>query len=328
MAQQDCQPTFTKAQLTKYFDHVQLPLKYRGDDVPRNLALLTALHVHQITAVPYENLSLHYSQHKTVDLNPHVLYTKFVENGRNRGGYCMEGSLFFLHIIRSLGFAAYPTGVRIRLREDGVPAGDYVGMTHMALIVELQSSSGGGEAEKYVCDVAFGGDGPTAPMPLKTGVISKNLGTQEIRFVREHVPGGYTVHEFWTYQYRNSPEKPWNSFYVFNETEFLEQDFQVVSFFTSQAQTFQKTTIMIVKFVLEKGKNAEDEDRVAGKVMLVNGTVKRNMGGRTEVVEVCTNEPQRIRALEKWFGITLTDEEIIGIKGYGTELRDVEVIPA
>ncbi|ROV90380.1 hypothetical protein VMCG_09729 [Cytospora schulzeri] len=326
MAQQHCQPTFTKAQLTKYFDHIQLPPKYRGDDVPRDLSLLTALHIHQITAIPYENLSLHYSQHKTVNLDPHFLYTKFIDSGRNRGGYCMEGSLFFLHILRSLGFDAYPTVVRIRLRENGVPKGDYVGMTHMALIIELEPSSDS-ETEKYVCDPAFGGDGPTVPMPLKAGVITKNLGTQEIRFVRERVPNS-TRHEFWTYQYRNSPEKPWNSFYVFNDTEFLEQDFQVVSFFTSQAQTFQKTTIMIVKFMLKKSEDPEDEDKVAGKIMLVNGTVKRNMGGKTEVVEVCSNEPQRIRALEKWFAITLTDEEISGIEGYGTELTDVDVVAA
>ncbi|ROV96196.1 hypothetical protein VSDG_05080 [Cytospora chrysosperma] len=324
MVQQSCQPTFTKAQLTKYFDHIQLPSKYRGDDVPRDLSLLTALHVHQITAIPYENLSLHYSQHKTVDLDPHVLYTKFVENGRNRGGYCMEGSLFFLHILSSLGFDAYPTGVRIRLREDGVPNGEYVGVTHMALIVDLQPSPES-QVEQYVCDAAFGGDGPTVPMPLKEGVITRNLGTQEIRFVCEFVPGSRR-HKFWIYQYRNSPEKPWNSFYAFNATEFLEQDFQVVNFFTSQAQTFQKTTVIIVKFLLGKSQDTDEKNKVAGKLMLINGIVKRNMGAKTEVVEVCSNEAERIQALEKWFGITLTDEEVSGIKGYVTELTGVDVM--
>lgn len=314
--------TFSKDQLSKYFDHVKLPQKYRKDNVPRDLSLLTALHVHQIAAVPYENLSLHYSQHKTVDLNPQTLYTKFVENGRNRGGYCMEGSLFFMHVLRSLGFEAYPTGVRIRLREDGIPKGDYVGMTHMALIVELD----GEECDKYVCDVAFGGDGPTAPMPLKAGPIHKNLGTQEVRFARERVPGSKRQ-EFWVYQYRNSAAKPWNSFYVFNDTEFLEVDFNVVNFFTSQAGSFQNFTIMIVKFLL--GQDDETgEGKIVGKVMLVNGTVKRNMGGKTEVVQVCTTEAERISALKTWFGITLTDEEVSGIRGSVTELKEVEVIAA
>lgn len=326
MAQQDCQPTFTKAQLTKYFDHIQLPLKYRRDDVPRDLSLLTALHMHQIAAIPYENLSLHYSPHKTIDLDPHVLYTKFVANGRNRGGYCMEGSLFFLHILSSLGFDAYPTGVRIRPREDGVPDGEYVGIVHIALIIELKLSPES-QLEQYVCDVAFGGDGPTVPMPLKEGVITRNLGTQEIRFAREFAPYS-RKQQFWIYQYRNSPEKPWNSFYAFNATEFLERDFQVVNFYTSQAQTFQKTTVIVVKFLLGKGEDTDEKNRVAGKLLLINGTVKRNMGGKTEVMEVCSNEAERIRALEKWFGITLTDEEVSGIKGYVTELTDVEIMAA
>lgn len=314
--------TFSKGQLSKYFDHIQLPQKYRQDDVPRDLSLLTALHVHQIAAVPYENLSLHYSQHKTVDLNPQTLFTKFVENGRNRGGYCMEGSLFFMHVLRSLGYEAYPTGVRIRLREDGIPKGDYVGMTHMALIVELD----GEECDKYVCDVAFGGDGPTAPMPLKVGPITKNLGSQEVRFARERVPGSKRQ-EFWVYQYRNSAAKPWNSFYVFNDTEFLEVDFNVVNYFTSQAGTFQNFTIMIVKFLLGQDEKT-GEGKIVGKVMLVNGVVKRNTGGKTEVVQVCSTEAERISALKTWFGISLTDEEVSGIKGSVTELKDVEVIVA
>ncbi|KAI3392441.1 hypothetical protein diail_5685 [Diaporthe ilicicola] len=322
MSESAANKTFSKDQLSRYFDHVRLPQHYRHDDVPRDLSLLTALHIHQVAAVPYENLSLHYSQHKTVDLSPQTLFTKFVENGRNRGGYCMEGSLFFLHVLRSLGFVAYPTGVRIRLREDGIPKGDYVGMTHMALIVELD----GEEESKYVCDVAFGGDGPTAPMPLRAGPITKNLGTQEVRFARERVPG-LTRQEFWVYQYRNSPVKPWNSFYVFNDTEFLEVDFNVVNYFTSQAGSFQNYTVMIVKFLL--GQDEETgEGKIVGKVMLVNGTVKRNMGGRTEVVQVCSTEPERISALKTWFGISLTDGEVAGIRGSVTELKDVEVIVA
>lgn len=321
MAQPDDDQTFSQDQLSKYFDHIHLPQKYRGHVVPRDLALLTALHIHHIAAIPYENLSLHYSHEKAIDLDPQNLFTKIVDNGRNRGGYCMEGSLLFLHVITSLGFEAYPTVVRIRFRVDGVPVGEYMNMNHIVLIVELKQSPDSQDVEKYVCDVAFGGDGPTRPMPLRTGAITQNLGTQEIRFARKRIPK-CRKHEFWVYEYRNSPERPWNSFYAFNDTEFLETDFTVVNYYTSQGPTFQKKTVMIVKFVLGENEN------IIGKLMLVNGIVKRNMGGRTEVLEECTNEPQRIKVLEKWFGITLTDEETSGIKDTVTELRDAEVIAA
>lgn len=39
----------------------------------------------------------------------------------------MENSLFYNQILRSLGFRAFPVGVRIRHRIDGVPQGDYIG---------------------------------------------------------------------------------------------------------------------------------------------------------------------------------------------------------
>ena len=45
------------------------------------------------------------------------------------------------------------------------------------------------------------------------------------------------------------------------------------------------------------------------------------LGGKTTVVEDCMTEEQRVHALEKWFGIKLTEEEKAGIRGWVTELR-------
>ncbi len=99
-------PTFTVAQISQYFDHIGLPRKYYaflepGAPVP-DLALLQALHVHQIAAIPYENLSLHYSAHKTVSLDPRDLFAKFIEKGCNRGGYCVR---YFCGFRQLLAFA-------------------------------------------------------------------------------------------------------------------------------------------------------------------------------------------------------------------------------
>lgn len=314
---------FDKDQLAIYFDHVKLPERYRRDDVPRDLSFLTALHRHQIAAVPYENLSLHYSQTKTIVLEPQSLFNKIVTRGCNRGGYCMEGSFLFLNVLRSLGFHAYPTVVRIRTREDGVPAGPYIAFTHLVLIVELAAANGA--TEKYVCDAAFGGDGPTVPLPLREEVVTRNLGSQEVRLAREHIPG--SLGKFWIYQYRNAASKPWNSFYSFNDSECLESDFASVNYYTSQAPTFQKTTVIIVKFLLGPDEDT-GEYKVTGKVMLANGVVKRNMGGKTEVVQVCSTELERVEAIKTWFGIELSEEEVSGIKNTITELKPAEVVTA
>jgi arylamine N-acetyltransferase len=92
------------------------------------LDYLTALHAHQIAAVPYENLTLHYSPTKEILLDPQVLFKKIVTDKRGRGGYCMEVAIFFNHVLRALGFNAYTAGVRIRYRENGVPKGPYIGL--------------------------------------------------------------------------------------------------------------------------------------------------------------------------------------------------------
>lgn len=332
MAAEIDEKTFSRDELIAYFEHIRLPKKYHDERHSPDLALLTALHVHQIAAVPYENLSLHYSRDKTVSLDPRGLYAKFVTRGRHRGGYCMEGTLFFLHVLRTLGFRAYPSAVRIRLREDGVPSGDYIALCHIVLIVELGPQGGqlpelvddDSNSNKYVCDVAFGGDGPTAPMPLRDGVVMRNLGLQEVRLAYERLPR--SVHKFWVYQYRNGPAKPWNSFYAFTDSEFLEADFGSINYFTSQAPTFQKTTVIIVKFLLGPDEEAKGENKVIGKLMLVNGVVKRNMGGKTEVVAQCSTETERLEAIKKWFGIEFSDEEIAGIKNSITELKPAAVV--
>ena len=185
---------------------------------------------------------------------------------------------------------------------------------HIVNIVTLDNG------DKYVVDVAFGGDGPTRPMRLAENHIITNLGSQQIRLAKKPIPQFDTEYEFWIYQYRNSLDSPWHSFYCFMEVPFIYEDFSIMSYWTSTA-SHQTWTVLIVKFQREEG-------HVSGKIMLVNDMVKRNMGGKTIVVQVCKNEEERIQALSEHFGITLIDEEQKGIKGTVTELIPKQVIPA
>jgi arylamine N-acetyltransferase len=119
---------YTPAQISAVLNHIQLPQKYHPENKPaHDLEFLTALHVHTISTIPYENLSLHYSPTHIISIDPQNAYEKIVEGGRGRGGYCMEVSIMFNHVLRGLGFNSYTAGVRIRLREGGVPSGHFVG---------------------------------------------------------------------------------------------------------------------------------------------------------------------------------------------------------
>lgn len=165
-------------------------------------------------------------------------------------------------------------------------------------------------------DTGFGGDGATKPLPLVSGIAVQNLGTQEIRLIQDNIPEQVDKsRRYWIYQYRNAPHVPWNSYYAFPEWEFSETDFGIINYWASACpQSFQTFTILVVKF-LRTG------DQVTGKAMLINDTLKQNLGGKTEVVAVFKSESERIKALEHWFGLTLTLEERFGIEGHVTEIR-------
>lgn len=78
--------------------------------------------------------------------------------------------------------------------------------------------------------------------------------------------------------------------------------------------------VLIIKFLRRPKVNGLGQE-VCGKRMLVNGTVKENLGGKTEVVRLCRTEEERAEPMQKWFDIRLTKEQQRGIRGWKTELQ-------
>lgn len=189
---------------------------------------------------------------------------------------------------------------------------------HVVNIVTFEDGS------KWHVDVGFGGDGATKPLPLIEETVTQNIGTQDLRLIRDNIDVQLDKSQkYWVYQYRNSVDHPWNSFYAFPETEFLEVDFEITNYYVSNSPaSFQTTTVLVVKFLRRKVEGSNDgEEEIYGKVMLVNGEVKLNTGGKTAVVKVCETEAERVEALKEYFGISLIEEEKGGIRGWRTELK-------
>lgn len=311
-------------QLGQFLTYIGMPQHLHN--APPSLSLLQTLHTFMISSCPYENLSIHYNQSHSISLDPQFLFQKIVTDNRGRGGYCMELAILYNHVLRGLGFHAYTVGARTRQRYEGVPQGEFPGWVHIVNIVTLHDhESLSTEPKRYTVDVAFGGDGPTAPLPLVSGAIHQNLGSQQVRLVRDWVQT--QVHrteesKLWIYQYRNTRDSDWNSYYAFTETEFMAADWEVVNHWAScSPKSHQTWTALVVKFLRRtRAGPDESEQEIYGKRMLFNGVVKENLGGRSLVIADCNTEAERVAALETHFGLKLTDEEIEGIRGWATDL--------
>ena len=114
--------------------------------------------------------------------------------------------------------------------------------------------------------------------------------------------------------------------------EFLPEDFELVNYFVStHPDSFQTRMVLVVKFlrgVVDRDGDGDEgdgeegkEERIYGKRMMVGGTVKENLGGKTRVVRVCGSEKERVDVLEGFFGIRLGGEEREGIRGRVGELK-------
>ncbi|KAE8143422.1 arylamine N-acetyltransferase 1 [Aspergillus pseudotamarii] len=288
----------TVEQVDAYFERIQLPKAYRRDQHPAlDLSFLSRLQGYHVTAIPYENLSLHYAKDVKVSLDVAELHKKLVL--RRRGGYCMENNILFHHVLLFLGFEGYLAGARLFRVGDGKSAG-WSGWEHSVNIVTL-------DQQKYLVDVGYGGNGPRSPLPLVKGSIHKNIGTQTMRLVYEPLPG--SRQRQWIYQTRNAEDQPWIHNYTFTEIEFFQRDFEVMSFFTScHSDCFLTTHLLVVKYLREG-------DEVYGKIVLDDDKVKKNQGGKNVLVQMCMTERERVKALKDQFGIELTEEEQKGIQG-------------
>jgi arylamine N-acetyltransferase len=82
---------YTKAQLGRYLDHIGYQRTIQGH-AENTLGFLAKLQKRNLARVPFEIISLHYSKHRLLSLDPVDLFEKIVTN--SPGGYCMEVNTF------------------------------------------------------------------------------------------------------------------------------------------------------------------------------------------------------------------------------------------
>ncbi|KAG5294996.1 N-acetyltransferase [Histoplasma ohiense] len=312
-------PTYTREQLAKYISFtfgcppdqgmtklVELEALVQKDP----LKALTMLQQRQLAAVPFSNVVLHYSQHRTISLDPDYLFHKLIERGL--GGYCLENTGLLAIVIRSLGYQFYTTAGRVSKSYDSpTRAGQFHGWGHMILVVTLNSN-------KYIVDVGFGPNGPTRPLLLEEDKPVTSFAPAQMRLIKDNIsPNVDRSQRLWIYQTKPKPESDWRDAYCFYEVEFLPQDYEILNFWTSQHPTSTfKQKFICTKFLLN-----ETEDDIIGTLALTGVDMKQNINGNLEKIATLNSEADRVSALGKWFNVHLHPMEVRGIKGGVAEIQ-------
>lgn len=110
--------SLTPDQVEAYLERCSVPEATRaelrkGPDSGRALEAVTTLQQCHMAAIPFENLSLHYSEHKTMPQDTRSVFEHVVL--RRRGGTCIQVNLLFAELLRVLGFEVMCTGGRLNV---------------------------------------------------------------------------------------------------------------------------------------------------------------------------------------------------------------------
>lgn len=312
-------PTYTAGQINQVYERINLPAKWRlslpeAQGVsrgPEALSFLSALQRYALASIPFESLELHYSRTKVIEIDPQAVFQKIVDQGTGRGGYCMENNSFFAAVLRTLGFQIMSTGGRVH--SSAAPSGDvgergvFFGFGHMVNIVTIDGTS-------YMVDIGFGAGGPTKPLPLEDGkelvtVAPNQRGRLRYGSLDQHEDHDAKV---WIYERLVDETRGWTPCYCFPKAvEFLPADFEVMNYYTSTNRKVLFTYVVLaVKMIL-----SDDGEEVVGETILLGNNVERRIRGTKEDLGKLRGEEQRVEALEKEFGIRLSEMQRSGISG-------------
>ncbi|OCL13817.1 arylamine N-acetyltransferase 1 [Glonium stellatum] len=303
-------PVYTKVQLDRYFDRLKLPTPSRKYDVSSAsaedaLEYLSVLQKHHLAAIPFENLTLHYSPHRQISLRSDELYKKIVESD-GRGGYCMENSCIFGILLRSLGFQLYSAGARVKEGEV------FNGWNHMINLVKI------GE-HRYVVDVGFGPNGPIHPLKLdRSSTVSNHISPASMRLQWKNIVGNTNPDQrLWVYEHKINDKHDFEEMYCFTELEFLPSDYEIMNYYTSTSLKVLFTQKIVCAKMLIGG---PENDQIIGVVILQND-VKWRIHGEKKREQKFESEEDRLKALDEVFGIKLSPVERECIKGTVSEIK-------
>ncbi|XXH02043.1 hypothetical protein Hte_008408 [Hypoxylon texense] len=331
-------PRYSRSQLEQFFNRIALPESERlysvaSQSAGKKLDYLNLLLKHALVRIPFENLTQHYSWHRTVNVQPQHLFNKIVPQPSRRGGYCMENNSLFHTVLLSIGYDVFMAGARVYSKESD----RYGGFSHCVNIVII-------EGMHWMVDIGFGANGPTKALPLLVafrGYPHIEGTSSHTRLVREPIPQQVDqTQKVWIYQHRQQAESEWVPMYCFVDYEFLPEDIRGLnlspwkspsSWFRQKVVASRFTTAREAEGAVRDADtggpgSATDSAAISGgdldgALILFEDTLKWRRGGSTKFEIKFENEAQRVDAIKRYFGIELDEEDREAIRGTVSEIK-------
>jgi N-hydroxyarylamine O-acetyltransferase len=134
-----------------------------------NLPNLQRIHLHLVTHIPYENLSVYHDTPFGITTTWNPLFKKL---SSSRGGFCLELNTLYYEILTSFGYQVRKGSSCVLLSWDGTPRLD----THQTLIVTI-------DQDEYLCDI-----GASEFTPLEPVLISKSEEPWSVESALQGIP--------------------------------------------------------------------------------------------------------------------------------------------
>ncbi|KAF9905094.1 N-terminal acetyltransferase [Lobosporangium transversale] len=289
------QEQFTREQLFNILRHINYPLE-NPDELPKpTYETLRELEYRCVTSIPFETLSLRLTKAREVDITLQGIYDRIIN--QHRGGWCFSLNKLAYELLRGLGFTVQFTIARVcKPLNYGDPI-RFQMLSHRVSIVRLKDGS------KYLFDIGFGNTS-FYPIPLKEGAVVEYFGHKRRMSKTVHNEAqpellGNPPQQLWLMEEYLGEDK-WVPCYAFTEDQFYEIDCEMGNFYTCHSpKSVFYSSFWCVQATLD------------GKIyMLLDKQFKiRTATGNVETI-VFTKEQDRLDALEKYFGIVLTEEEL------------------
>ncbi|KAF9101466.1 N-terminal acetyltransferase [Mortierella sp. AM989] len=296
MAVEIIEEPYTKEQILGILNRIKYPLADPNALPEPTLETLREIQYRCVTSIPFETLSLRTTKSRGVDISLQGIYDRVVNN--HRGGWCFSLNRLGFELLKAIGFKVQFTLARVcKPLKYGDPI-VFGSLSHRITIVRFEDGT------KYAFDIGFGNT-PYYPLQLKDGASIEYFGHRRrlVKTVHNRATPeilGNPVEELWSMEEHLGEDK-WIPCYAFSEQQFYDADCEVGNFNAN----YSPRSTFFTAFWCVQGSLDGTIYLLVGKEMKI-----KTAAGVQQVIPI-EKEQDRLDVLEKYFGIILTEEELM-----------------